>query len=74
MRELLIKKHSHAVVVGEVGGLGVVISCDGWGGPLCWNKHVCGKASNRLRCLGSSCLTCFWSQWRGMRLIATKKA
>lgn len=40
---------SKAVVVGEVGGLAVVIYCDGWGGPLCWNKHVYGRVSSRLR-------------------------
>jgi hypothetical protein len=47
------------VMVGEVGGLGIMISCDGWEGPLCCNEHVCGRASCYLmmiRHLGSSCL------------------
>ena len=50
-------------MVGEVGGLGVVISGDGWGGPLCWNGHVCGRVSNHLRMLrhlGCSCLASCW--------------
>lgn len=32
--------YSKAVIVGEVGGLSVVISCNGRGGPLYWNRHM----------------------------------
>ena len=27
----------------------VVTSCDGCQGPLCWNRHVVGRASRHLR-------------------------
>lgn len=56
-------------MVGEVGGLGEVISCDGWEGPLCWNGHVWERASSRLRMvrhLGSSCqrrCLCIRERW-----------
>ena len=51
-------------MVGEVGGLVVVISCNGWPNPLCGKGHVYGRALNCLmlvRHLGSSCLVSCWS-------------
>ena len=51
------------VVVGELDGLGIVISCDGWEGLVCCNRHVSGRASCFLRMvrhLESSCLANCW--------------
>lgn len=49
--------------VWEVCGVGVVTSCDGCGGPLCWNIDVVGRASRHLRMVNHLELSCLASCW-----------